>query len=230
MYIPIWRCFLSLKRNFPIWLHKILHLRPQETVFKHWTVGGSRTCRMQSLSSIQTVSAVLPHSRYYLITDRMEKSVWSTDLDHGFGKELSSEQLQHGVHDVLPALPQDVAVPMGEVKHCLGGCLCLTVAAKHCRKVFHRLQGQRTHHHTVNRHFDTLYSDSITNTFWLFNYSHYFVCIPHIITFNNLVGVRKSYFFFTYLVMPYMPYRFILQKQCEVTSLSQTPKSFKLTQ
>ncbi len=29
LYIPIWRCFLSLKRNFTIWLHKILHLRQQ---------------------------------------------------------------------------------------------------------------------------------------------------------------------------------------------------------
>ncbi len=76
------------------------------------------------------------------------------DLDHGFGQQLGSEQLQHGVHYVLPALPQDVAVPMGEVKHCLGCCLCLTIAAKHCRKVFHRLQGERTHQHAVNRHSD----------------------------------------------------------------------------
>lgn len=80
----------------------------------------------------------------------MDKSFWNTDLNHGFGQEFGSEQLQHGVHYVLPALPQDVAVPMGEVKHGLGCCLCLTVAAKHCRKVFNRLQGQTTNHNKVN--------------------------------------------------------------------------------
>lgn len=77
--------------------------------------------------------------RYNLITDKMENSLWNTDLNHGFGQKLRSEQLQHGVHYVLPALPEDVAMPMGKVKHCLGCCLCLAVTSKHSRKVFHRL-------------------------------------------------------------------------------------------
>lgn len=71
------------------------------------------------------------------------KSVYrcSPDLNHGFGQQLCPEQLQHGLHDVLPALSQDVAVPMGQVKHSFGCRLSLAVAAKHCREVFHRLQG-----------------------------------------------------------------------------------------
>lgn len=61
----------------------------------------------------------------------------NTDLNHGFGQQLRPEQLQHGVHDVLPALPQDVTMPMGKVKHRLGCCLCLAVTSKHARKVFY---------------------------------------------------------------------------------------------
>lgn len=72
----------------------------------------------------------------------MEKSFWCTDLNHGFGQQLSPEQLQHGVHYVLPAFSEYVAMPVGEVKHCLGGCLRLTVAAKHCGKVLNRLYRQ----------------------------------------------------------------------------------------
>lgn len=75
-------------------------------------------------------------------TDIMEAlTAWkqprNTDLNHGFGQELRPEQLQHGVHYVLPALPKDVAMPMGKVKHRLGCCLCLTVTSKHARKVFY---------------------------------------------------------------------------------------------
>lgn len=46
-------------------------------------------------------------------------------------------------------------MPMGKVKHCLGGCLCLTIAAKHCRKVFHRLQGEDTP--TFSQDFEMVY-------------------------------------------------------------------------
>lgn len=74
----------------------------------------------------------------------MKSSLWNTDLNHSFGQELRSEQLQHGIHDVLPALPEDVAMTMGEVKHCLGCCLRLAVTSKDSGKVFHRLQIRQT--------------------------------------------------------------------------------------
>lgn len=81
--------------------------------------------------------------RYSLTTDNMDNGLWNTDLNHGFGQKLRSEQLQHGVHDVLPALSEDVAMPMGKVKHGLGCCLGLAVTPKHSREVFHRLQTDR---------------------------------------------------------------------------------------
>lgn len=135
------------------------------------------------------------HTGYYLITDRMERSFWSADLNHGFGQELSSEQLQHGVHYVLPAFSQYVAMPMGEVKYCLGGCLCLTVAAKHCRKVFNRLQGQWIHQHS-----QLLYSHYITNisgqqqtacvfaklTLFILFFKSWSLCIPFILASDEL--------------------------------------------
>ena len=80
--------------------------------------------------------------------------MFSPDLHHGFGQQLGSEQLEHGVHDVLPALPQDVAVPMGEVKHRLGCRLGLVVTAEHCGEVLHRLHRERTQP-SVNRHAHT---------------------------------------------------------------------------
>lgn len=52
-------------------------------------------------------------TRGRITAERESTSGLRPDLDHGFGQELSSEQLQHGVQDVLPALPQDVAMPMG---------------------------------------------------------------------------------------------------------------------
>lgn len=131
---------------------EIFHLAPQNPppeatsiVCEHWTAGGSRTCRNDNP---QTQSLTKCNVRVF------RSSKWSTDLNHGFGEEFGSEQLQHRVHYILPALPEDVAMPMGKVKHCLGGCLCLTIAAKHCRKVFHRLQGENTP--TFSQNFETI--------------------------------------------------------------------------
>lgn len=67
-----------------------------------------------------------------------------SDLEHGFGQQLGSEQLQHRLHDVLPALPQDVAVAMGQVKNRFGRRLRFGVTAENRGKVLHGLTGQQT--------------------------------------------------------------------------------------
>ncbi|TNN24216.1 hypothetical protein EYF80_065661 [Liparis tanakae] len=135
--------FTLSQRNLPIGLHEILHLRTTSTEFEKWPLDGSAARRMSSCLRAQVSAG------YHKALTR-EGGERSPDLHHGFGQELGSEQLEHGVHDVLPALPQDVAVPMGEVKHRLGCGLRFIIAAKHCRKVFHRLHRERTQQHSVN--------------------------------------------------------------------------------
>lgn len=111
----------------------------KSSTWGHRQVGVSTTlCLSLQKTNKQTVDATDD------LCSTIRKRGRNNDLNHGFGQQFSSEQLQQRVHDVLPALPQDVAMPMSEVEHRLGGCLGLTVTAKHGGKILHRLCDTQT--------------------------------------------------------------------------------------
>jgi len=55
---------------------------------------------------------------------------WQTYHHKDFGEKFCTEQLQHAVKDVLPAIMQYVTVPMCQPKHCPCSQLCLGIVAK----------------------------------------------------------------------------------------------------
>lgn len=117
----------------------------KSSTWGHRQVGVSTTlCLSLQKTNKQTVDATDD------LCSTIRKRGRNNDLNHGFGQQFSSEQLQQRVHDVLPALPQDVAMPMSEVEHRLGGCLGLTVTAKHGGKILHRLCVGGGHKHYLH--------------------------------------------------------------------------------
>lgn len=61
-------------------------------------------------------------------------------LHHSLRQQLGSEELQHGLHDILPALSEDVAMTMGQMEYCLGCNVSFRVASKHTGQVLNRLE------------------------------------------------------------------------------------------
>lgn len=89
---------------------------------------------------VSTSSIHKEHIVYELLPCYCPLIPYKNYLHHSFGQQLSSEELQHGLHDILPTLPQDVTMTMGQMEYCLGCNVGFGVASKHTGQVLNRLK------------------------------------------------------------------------------------------